>query len=82
MTGAAYEVVPCASADEAEAKGLIVVEWLLNGAHSTPVWGRYLDAAPVPASAADAVEGPAQVLPPPVAEPAPKRPRGRPRKTA
>lgn len=80
MSGAAYEVVSGVSADEAEALGLIVVEWVLHGSRSAPVFGRYLDAAP-PASAADAVEGPDTVAAAPSGDdPAPKRPRGRPRK--
>lgn len=79
MTGAAYEVVPGVSADEAEALGLIVVEWVLSGARKTPIYGRYFDAA-LPASAAAAVEGPGVAAAPSGDDPAPKRPRGRPRK--
>lgn len=79
MSGAAYEVVPGVSADEAEALGLIVVEWVLDGARKLPVFGRYLDAAP-PSSAAAAVEGPGVAAAPSGDVPAPKRPPGRPRK--
>ncbi len=79
MSGAAYEVVSGVSAEEAEALGLIVVEWVLHGARSTPVYGYYLDAEPDAVSAADAVDGPDVVAAPSGDDPAPNR-RGRPPK--
>jgi hypothetical protein len=42
---AAYVTVPGVTADEAEAQGLVVVEYVIAGANSVPVYGYYVDPA-------------------------------------